>query len=103
MYFVSNQHILMRFRTGKTVTLMFNGIIVDQTPRLLDKLDKPSVRIVASTDVEFGKMFLTLYDCNEKDLSVIVFNRNGQGEKVASFEQRKSSLKDLIKKDPYIN
>ena len=77
MYFVSNQHILMRFKTGKTVTLMFNGIIVDQPSRVLEKLDKASASIVASTDVEFGQMFLTLYDRNDKDLTVYVFKSNG--------------------------
>ena len=85
MYFVSNQHILVRFKDSKTVTLRSNGTIVNQAKRVQDILDNQNASIVAATNVEFGKMFLTLFDSSEKELKTLFFNSYGEAELVGIF------------------
>ena len=99
MHFVSNQHILVRFRGGKTVTLRSNGSIISQRSRVQDILDKESCRIVIQTNVQFGKMFLTLLDSEEKDLIVLVFGSDGKGDVVGTFDVSKKLIKQKIKQD----
>ena len=101
MYFVSNQHILVRFKDSKTVTLRSNGTIVNQHQRVQEILDNQNASIVASTDVEFGKMFLTLFivENNIKELRTLVFGSDGKAELVGIFNASKKNIKDKIRQD----
>ena len=46
------------------------------------------------TNVQFGKMFLTLFDYTEKELIVIVFGSDGKGEVVGIFDAAKRKIKE---------
>ena len=104
MYFVSNQHILVRFKDSKTVTLRSNGTIVNQHQRVQEILDNQNASIVAATDVEFGKMFLTLFivENNNKELRTLVFGSDGKAELIGIFNASKKSIKEKIKQDDQI-
>ena len=102
MYFVSNQHILVRFKDSKTVTLRSNGTIVNQIQRVQEILDNKNTSVVAATNVEFGKMFLTLFDSSEKELRTLVFGSDGKAELVGIFTASKKSIRDSILEDQKI-
>ena len=62
-------------------------------------MDKASARIVAHTNVELGKMFLTLFDDQTTELTVFVFRCDGKGEIVETFDAKKKSIRDKIRND----
>ena len=93
MLFVSNQHILVRFNGGKTVTLRSNGAIVHQSARVQDLLDKENAIIVCESQVEFGKKFLVLYDKDDKDIVVLKFGSDGKAEIVGRFNKVKDDIR----------
>ena len=101
MYFVSNQHILVRFKDSKTVTLRSNGTIINQHQRVQEILDNQNASIVAATNVEFGKMYLTLFieENNNKEYRTFVFGSDGKAELIGIFAASKKSIKEKIKKD----
>ena len=76
------------------MTLKSNGTIINQSTRVQEILDKESASIVMQTNVEFGKMFLTLFDSAEKDLIVIVFGSDGKGEVIGIFDAAKRRIKE---------
>ena len=62
-------------------------------------MDNQNASIVASTDVEFGKMFLTLFivENNIKELRTLVFGSDGKAELVGIFNASKKNIKDKIR------
>jgi hypothetical protein len=53
MLFVSNVHILLKFRGGKTVTLLSNGCIIHQTDRVQRLLDTKS-KVIGESQIYKG-------------------------------------------------
>ena len=106
MFFVSNVHILVRFRGNKTVILQSNGAIVRQTSRnVQSQLDDKASQIVGQSFVEFGKKFVAIYnnsDAQEKVIDVLRFDKDGQAMIVGHFIQVKDRIRDQIRSDPEI-
>lgn len=59
MLFVSNTHVLLRLRGGKTVTIMANGSIVPQLPRVQKLLEENS-RVVGESQIYNGRKTVLL-------------------------------------------
>ena len=73
MLFVSNNHVLMKFRGGKTVTLLSNGCIVHQDKRVKRYLEENST-IVGESQISRSKKIVLLEQKYgvENEKSVIV-------------------------------
>ena len=61
MLFVTNQHVLLKFRGGKAVTLLSNGSVIHQEPRVQDLLEKCE-KIIGESQIFRGKKYLILED-----------------------------------------
>ena len=59
MLFISNNHVLMKFRGGKSVTLLSNGSILHQEARIQVYLDQNS-KIVGESQIYKGKKTVLL-------------------------------------------
>ena len=59
MLFVSNQHVFIKFRGGKIVTLLSNGSIIHQDDLIQALLEK-STRFLGESQIFKGKKFLLL-------------------------------------------
>ena len=103
MHFVSNNHILVRFKNSKTIILRSNGTLVNQAQEVHTILDNPMACIQAKTCVEAGKMFLSLYDSKKDEYDVILFDQFGIGKVVGNFQDSYDKVKEMIKIDPSIN
>ena len=61
MLFVSNTHVLLRLRGGKTVTLLSNGNIVHQDERVQYHLEQAKA-IIGESQVHRGTKTLLIQD-----------------------------------------
>ena len=73
MLFVSNNHVLLKFRGGKTVTLLSNGCIIHQEKRVKRYLEENST-IIGESQISKSKKIILLEQTYglENDKSVIV-------------------------------
>ena len=72
MYFVSNTHVLLKFNGGKAVTLLSNGSIVPQRPRVQRYLEDSEV--IGESQISNGKKNILLeqkYGEGEKNMRYI--------------------------------
>ena len=65
--------------------------------------DNQNASIVAATNVEFGKMYLTFFieENNNKEYRTFVFGSDGKAELIGIFAASKKSIKEKIKEDAY--
>ena len=61
MLFVSNMYVLVKFRGGKSATLMLNGSIIHQESRIKDLLDN-SEKVIGESQVFRGKKTVLFED-----------------------------------------
>ena len=61
MLFVSNMYVLVKFRGGKSATLMLNGSIIHQESRIKDLLEH-SEKVIGESQVFRGKKTVLLED-----------------------------------------
>ena len=73
MFFVTNQHILVKFRGGKTVIYKSNGTIIRQYKRIQEILDKENSYFPSKSVVEYGRKFLLVKNNDEKIAVVYKF------------------------------
>ena len=59
MLFVSNNHVLMKFKGGKAVTLLSNGCIIHQTDRV-QKVLEDNCRVVGESQIFESKKTVLL-------------------------------------------
>jgi len=59
MLFVSNVHVLLKFRGGKAVTLLSNGCILHQTDRVQRFLEENS-QVIGESQIYKGKKTVLL-------------------------------------------
>lgn len=102
MLFVSNTHVLLRLRGGKTVTIMANGSIVPQLPRVQKLLEENS-RVVGESQIYNGRKTVLLeqkYGDSAKQIRYValLFQQNGIGQLVGIFDKPKVQMKEKIKK-----
>lgn len=101
MLFVSNGHILVKFRDannkpGKAVTLLSNGCMVEQLPRIQKYLDTNS-SVVGESQITKGVKIVLLqqyYGENEEKsrLVALEFNKHGLAEVVGIFDEYKEKM-----------
>ena len=100
MLFVSNTHVLLRLRGGKTVTLMANGSIVPQQPRVQVLLEQNS-RVVGESQIYKGRKTVLLEQRYGEGLRLLryvtlQFAADGVAELVGIFDQPKAQLKKIV-------
>ena len=100
MLFVSNNHVLMKFRGGKTVTLLSNGCIVHQEKRVQRYLEENST-IIGESQINRSKKIILLEQRYgvELEFSVIValeFNQLGKAQVLATFDQYKETMQGQL-------
>ena len=59
MLFVSDSHILCKFKGGKAVVIQINGIVIPQEPKLQSMLDQ-SESILSQSNIHYGHKFVLL-------------------------------------------
>ena len=96
MIFVSNNHVLMRFRGGKTVTLLSNGCIVHQDKRVKRYLEENS-KIVGESQISLSKKIVLLEQAYGEELEkfrhvALQFNSLGKAQVVAIFDQYRDQI-----------
>ena len=96
MLFVTNHHVLLNFRGGKSVTLLANGSIIHQESRVQDQLEK-SERVIGESQLYQGKKTVLLEDeygeNNEKVRHIALrFTKRGQASLVGIFEDFKLQI-----------
>ena len=67
MLFVTNNHILLKFRGGKAVTLLSNGNIVSQRATVQKILDEQSI-VVGESQIIDGQKTILLEQLQVKNL-----------------------------------
>ena len=100
MLFVSNNHVLMKFRGGKTVTLLSNGCIVHQDKRVKRYLEENST-IIGESQISRSKKIVLLEQKygveNEKSVIVALqFNSLGRAQVVATFDEYKEAMQGQL-------
>ena len=70
MLFVSNTHVLLRLRGGKTVTLMANGSIIPQSSRVQKFLEEHS-KVVGESQIYKGRKTVLLEQCYGEGLKTL--------------------------------
>ena len=73
MIFVSNIHVLLKFRGGKAVTLLSNGSIIPQDLRIQGYLENS--KVIGESQIYKGKKTVLL----ERKYSVLL-GQNGHGK-----------------------
>ena len=90
MLFVSNTHVLLKFNGGKAVTLLSNGSIVPQLPRIQGYLEDSEV--IGESQISNGKKNVLLYQKygetkNQIRYICLQFSSDGLGELVGIYDQ----------------
>ena len=101
MLFVSNTHVLLRLRGGKTVTLMANGSIIPQSSRVQKFLEEHS-KVVGESQIYKGRKTVLLEQCYGEGLKTLrylclQFYSKGMAELVGVFVQPKKRMKEKMK------
>lgn len=102
MLFVSNNHVLMKFRGGKAVTLLSNGCIIHQTDRVQRILEE-NTSVVGESQIFKGKKTVLLLqeygETLEKERFVALqFNSEGLAELVGIFDEPYEQMKKVMAK-----
>ena len=92
MLFVSDSHILLKFKGGKAVIIQINGIVAPQDAKVQEHLDE-SIEVICQSNICNGKKFLLLKrlyggENSEKERYVCLrFEETGQGVVVGKFDE----------------
>ena len=102
MLFVSNSHVLINFRGGKSVILLSNGSIIHQEKRVQELLEK-SERVIAESQLYLGKKTVLLEDeygeHNENMRHIgLQFNKHGYAQLVGIFEDYRKQIEKIFDK-----
>ncbi len=100
MLFVSNNHVLMKFKGGKAVTLLSNGCIIHQTDRV-QKVLEDNCRVVGESQVYESKKTVLLEQeygdtLNKSRFVALQFESNGLAQIVGIFNEPKAELKKVM-------
>ena len=102
MLFVTNSHVLVNFRGGKTITLLANGSIIHQESRIQDNLEK-SERVIGESQLYMGKKTVLLEDefgeNNEYIRHIALrFSRRGEARLVGVFDDFKKQIDTIFQR-----
>ena len=96
--FVTNNHVLVKFRFGKIVTFRANGNIVFQSRMVQDYLDSDP-KLIPQSAVKRGKRLVALdikEDIGKRNLIVLEFTEAGVAECVGIFNNYSMEMKHLV-------
>lgn len=96
MLFVSNNHVLMKFRGGKTATLLSNGCIIHQDKRVKRYLEENST-IIGESQISKGKKIVLLeqkygVEAEKEVVVALQFNSLGKAQVIATFDEFKEEM-----------
>ena len=102
MLFISNMHVLLRLRGGKTVTLQANGSVLTQEP-LVQKLLEENSKVVGESKICNGRKIVVLekrygIGLNALQYMCLKFSTDGKGSLVGIFDHQARNCKFAMRK-----
>ena len=88
MLFVSNMHVLMKFKGGKVVTLLANGSMIDQGKTEQSYLEGESHEIVGESHIykEKKTVLVEIDQGEDSEFVVLQFDQTGKARTTGKFD-----------------